>query len=153
MPDYTNCFSCIGCGKSLPMGIEKCPICGYDYIDIKKSNKQLFYAKMYIGVCVIWFFATIGIMDIPKIRHFLNDLGSITFAMIPIIVGYFLYQKRIIAKANSDKWKVDYYNKFIQESNKNDFEYVDPKKYWDNAEIPSNWLSKLLNSEDDNVKF
>lgn len=51
-----------------------------------------------------------------------------------------------------DKFKV-YKEKKQREKDLTETEYVDPKKYWDNTEIPSNWLEKLLDSEDDNVKF
>ena len=51
-----------------------------------------------------------------------------------------------------DKFKA-YKEKKQREKDLTETEYVDPKKYWDNTEIPSNWLKKLLDSEDDNVKF
>ncbi len=51
-----------------------------------------------------------------------------------------------------DKFKI-YKEKRQREKDLTETEYVDPKKFWDNAEIPSNWLEKLLDSEDDNVKF
>lgn len=51
-----------------------------------------------------------------------------------------------------DKFKA-YKEKKQREKDLTETEYVDPKKYWDNIEVPSNWLRKLLDSEDDNVKF
>lgn len=51
-----------------------------------------------------------------------------------------------------DKFKT-YKEKKQREQDLTETEYVDTKKYWDNAEIPNNWLRKLLDSEDDNVKF
>lgn len=51
-----------------------------------------------------------------------------------------------------DKFKA-YKEKKQREKDLTETEYVDPKKYWDNIEVPSNWLRKLLDSEDDNAKF
>ena len=51
-----------------------------------------------------------------------------------------------------DKFKT-YKEKKQREIDLTETEYVDPKKYWDNVEVPNNWLEKLLESEDDNVKF
>ena len=36
---------------------------------------------------------------------------------------------------------------------KEEYDYIDTRSHWDNSIIHKNWLHKLLNSDEENIKF
>lgn len=150
IPDFTNCFSCSGCGKSLPFGIKKCPICGYDYTDIKTSEKNLKYANIFITFCILWFFAYVGICHFNTVKRLSSIIGHFCLGFLPIIIFIKTKLNKELDFYKNQYWKVKMFDKL---NTKEDYDYIDTRDYWDNSVVHKNWLYKLLNSDEENIKF
>lgn len=117
MLDYTNLFEC-DCGKLIPLGAEKCPYCGCDYINYEKWEKEQRKKHILAWFGLVWFFIAPCFIQLQGVEI----LSSIIVATsIPLIL-YIWYLNKKIKKYEKDLYKVEmgeyYINQILNKKDK-----------------------------------
>lgn len=98
--------------------------------------------KLLCLFCIVWWGLTQGLCH--KFFEEIHNFGIGVFSFLPVFAIWIRVLYWRIEQLEQDRWKIEEYNRIIEKENLTDFEYVDPREYWEDAKVSDDWLRKVF---------